>query len=105
MKLPFALWSSTTIRSLIADLLGIEMARVQSVPTCSAGDTPLQKAAKRAYERSDKATQEWLDHTPAHLSRSALKYSVARYSGVMSRVLAISVNTPEVMHQKGKRRY
>lgn len=63
MKLPFALWSSTAIRSLIADLWGIDMGqRTISSYMQRWGYTP-QKAAKRAYERSDKATQEWLEHT------------------------------------------
>jgi len=71
MKLPFALWSSTAIRSLIADLWGIEMGqRTISSYMQRWGYTP-QKAAKRAYERSDKATQEWLEHTYPFIKKRA----------------------------------
>ena len=61
MELPFALWSSTAIRALIHSLWGIKMGqRTISDYMRRWGYTP-QKAAKRAYERSDKATQEWLN--------------------------------------------
>jgi len=71
MKLPFALWSSTAIRSLIADLWGIDMGqRTISSYMQRWGYTP-QKAAKRAYERSDKATQEWLEHTYPFIKKRA----------------------------------
>lgn len=71
MKLPFALWSSTAIRSLIADLWGIDMGqRTISAYMQRWGYTP-QKAAKRAYERSDKATQEWLDKTYPFIKKRA----------------------------------
>ena len=60
MELPFALWSSTAIGALIHSLWGIKMGqRTISDYMRRWGYTP-QKAAKRAYERSDKATQEWL---------------------------------------------
>ena len=61
MELPFALWSSTAIGALIHSLWGIKMGqRTISDYMRRWGYTP-QKAAKRAYERSDKATQEWLN--------------------------------------------
>lgn len=71
MNLPFALWSSTAIRGLIADLWGIEMGqRTISSYMQRWGYTP-QKAAKRAYERSDKATQEWLETTYPFIKKRA----------------------------------
>ena len=71
MKLPFALSSSTAIRSLIADLWGIEMGqRTISSYMQRWGYTP-QKAVKRAYERSDKVTQEWLEHTYPFIKKCA----------------------------------
>lgn len=71
MKLPFALWSSTAIRSLIADLWGIDLCqRTISAYMQRWGYTP-QKAAKRAYERSDKATREWLEQTYPFIKKRA----------------------------------
>ena len=71
MKLPFALWSSTAIRSLILDLWGIDMPqRTISAYMQRWGYTP-QVPAKRAYERSDKATQEWLDQTYPYIKKRA----------------------------------
>ena len=61
MALPFALWSSTAIRALIHSLWGLKVGqRTISDYMKRWGYTP-QKAANRAYERSDKATQEWLN--------------------------------------------
>ena len=63
MKLPFTLWGSTAIQSLIADLWGIYIGqRTISAYIQRRGYTP-RKAAKRAYEHSDKVNQEWLDQT------------------------------------------
>ena len=72
MQLPFALWSSTAIRALIHSLWGIRIGqRTISEYMRRWGYTP-QKAAKRAYERSDKATQEWLkDIYPTIKQRAA----------------------------------
>lgn len=71
MKLPFALWSSTAIRGLIKDLWGIEMGQ-RSVSNYMNrwGFTP-QKPAIRAYERSDAATQEWLENTYPSIKKRA----------------------------------
>jgi len=73
MELPFALWSSTAIRALIYSLWGIKIGqRTISDYMKRWGYTP-QKAAKRAYERSDKATHEWLnDIYPTIKQRAAL---------------------------------
>lgn len=73
MKLPFALWSSTAIRALIKDQWLIELPqRAISRYMKRWGFTP-QKGAKRAYERSDAATQQWLSETyPKIKKRAAL---------------------------------
>jgi transposase len=71
MQLPFALWSSTAIRLLIHQQWRIDLPQT----TISAymkrwGYTP-QKASKQAYERSDKATQEWLSQTYPDIKQRA----------------------------------
>ena len=73
LELPFALWSSTAIRLLIRDQRQIDLPqRTISAYMKRWGYTP-QKGAKQAYERSDKATKEWLDQTyPKIKKRAAL---------------------------------
>ncbi len=73
MQLPFALWSSSAIRALVLDQWRVDLPqRTISAYMKRWGYTP-QKGAKRAYERSDKATQEWLKNTyPAIKKRAAL---------------------------------
>ncbi len=71
MRLPFALWSSTAIRLLIHEQWRIDLPQT----TISAymkrwGYTP-QKGSKQAYERSDKATQEWLVETYPYIKKRA----------------------------------
>jgi len=71
MHLPFALWSSTALRALIRDQWRIELPqRTISAYMKRWGYTP-QKAAKRAYERSDKATQQWLEETYPSIKKRA----------------------------------
>jgi transposase len=71
MHLPFALWSSSAIRALILDQWRIELPqRTISAYMRRWGYTP-QKAAKRAYERSDKATRQWLAETYPYLKKRA----------------------------------
>jgi len=71
MQLPFALWSSVAIRLLIREQWNIDLPqRTISAYMKRWGYTP-QKAAKKAYERSDKATQEWLDETYPYIKKQA----------------------------------
>lgn len=74
MQLPFALWSSTAIRSLIHAQWRIDLPQT----TISAymkrwGYTP-QKGSKQAYERSDKATREWLAQTYPYIKKRAASH-------------------------------
>jgi transposase len=72
MQLPFALWSSTAVRALAQQLWGIKLSqRIVSSYMQRWGYTP-QKGAKRAYERSDKATQEWLTTTYPNIKKRAI---------------------------------
>ncbi len=75
MQLPFALWSSTALRALIKDKWAINMSqRTISEYMRRWGYTP-QKAARRAYERSDKATQKWLSVTYPYIKERATKHN------------------------------
>jgi transposase len=72
MQLPFALWSGPAIRDLIDELWSIKMPqRTISSYMKRWGYTP-QKPAKRAYERSDRATQKWLEETYPLIKKRAV---------------------------------
>ena len=71
LQLPFALWSSQAIGEVVRELWGIKMPqRTISGYMKRWGYTP-QKPAKRAYERSDKATQKWLKESYPEIKRRA----------------------------------
>ncbi|MFQ3247431.1 MAG: transposase [Arenicella sp.] len=101
MQLPFALWSSGAIRLLIREQWHINLPqRTISAYMKRWGYTP-QKAAKQAYERSDKATQEWLGEAcPAIKKRAALQGGEV-FWGVRLE-LAINANMYEVMRLEAK---
>lgn len=81
MQLPFALWSSTAIRALIQDQWGIKLSqRLISRYMKRWGYTP-QKAAKRAYERLDTATQEWLTQTYPEIKKRAICHQAEIFWG------------------------
>jgi len=72
IQLPFALWSSPALRALVKEQWGIKLTqRTISGYMQRWGYTP-QKPAKRAYERSDKATREWLDKTYPEIKKRAV---------------------------------
>ncbi|PWQ96488.1 IS630 family transposase [Leucothrix pacifica] len=81
MSLPFALWSSTAIRSAVETMWGIDMShRTVCNYMKRWGFTP-QKASKRAYERSDKATQEWLEETYPYIKKRAANFNAEVFWG------------------------
>ena len=74
LKLDFALWTRDAVRLLIREFHDIDMPiRTVGEYLKRWGFTP-QKPVRRAYERSPKAVQQWLDHTyPAIHARSRLE--------------------------------
>ena len=73
MRLPFALWSGTAIRALVKQMWGINLSqKVVSDYMRRWGYTP-QKGAKRAFERSDLAVQEWLEARYPAIKKRAKK--------------------------------
>ena len=71
MQLPFALWSAPAIRAVVKEMWGIDLpTRTVNAYMQRWGYTP-QKGSKRAYERSDKATREWLENTYRFIKKRA----------------------------------
>ncbi len=71
LQLPFALWSSAALRALLKDMWGILVSQqVISDYMKRWGYTP-QKGTKYAYERSDKATIDWLEETYPFIQKRA----------------------------------
>lgn len=61
LKLPYSLWTRSSIKELIKREFGVELAiRTVGDYLASWGFTP-QKPKKRAYEQSDKKVQEWIE--------------------------------------------
>lgn len=80
-QLPFALWSSTAIRALVKKMWAIDMSqRLVSSYMDRWGYTP-QKGAKRAYERSDEKTQEWLNTTYPNIKQRAKHHQAEIFWG------------------------
>jgi len=71
MQLPFALWSSTAIRALVKKMWGISMSQELVSDYMRRWEYTPQKGAKRAYERSDLATQKWLEETYPAIKKRA----------------------------------
>jgi transposase len=63
LQLPFALWSSTAIRALVKQMWGLNMSQALVSDYMQRWKYTPQKGVKRAYERSDPATQTWLEET------------------------------------------
>ena len=63
LQLPFALWSRTAIRALVKQMWGLDMSQALVSDYMQRWKYTPQKGAKRAYERSDAATQKWLEET------------------------------------------
>lgn len=60
LKLPYGLWTRSSVKALIKREFGIDIAiRTMGTYLNSWGFTP-QKPKKRAYEQCDKAVQQWL---------------------------------------------
>lgn len=71
MQLPFALWSAPAIRAVVKSQWGLDLpTRTVQLYLKRWGYTP-QKATKRAYERSDVATREWLEKTYPYIKKRA----------------------------------
>ncbi len=55
LKLKFALWTRESVRELIYQELN------KLLPISTVGEFTSKKPIKRAYERKDKQTKEWLE--------------------------------------------
>lgn len=81
LRLPFALWNRKAIQSAIFKMWRVRIA-VRTIGDYMKrwGFTP-QKPIKRAYEKSPKAVQEWLDHTYPEIKARAKKENAEIYWG------------------------
>lgn len=81
LKLPFALWNRKAIQSVIYQMWRINIA-IRTIGDYMKrwGFTP-QKPMKRAYERSPKAVQHWLDDTYPEIKTKARKEKAEIYWG------------------------
>jgi len=81
LKLPFALWNRKAIQSVIYQMWRVRIA-IRTIGDYMKrwGFTP-QKPLKRAYERSPKAVQQWLDNTYPEIKSRARKENAEIYWG------------------------
>jgi transposase len=81
LKLPFALWNRKAIQSVIYQMWRVRIA-IRTIGDYMKrwGFTP-QKPLKRAYERSPKAVQHWLDDTYPGIKSRAKKEKAEIYWG------------------------
>ena len=81
LKLPFALWNRKAIQSAVYQMWRVKIA-VRTIGDYMNrwGFTP-QKPIKRAYERSPKAVQQWLDETYLEIRTKAAHENAEIYWG------------------------
>lgn len=73
LKFPFALWTREAIRHLILDKYEIDIPLRTLSDYLKRWDMTPQKPLKRAYERSDKRVQKWLDEEYPQIEKRAKK--------------------------------
>ena len=92
LKLSFALWSREAISKLIKQKLDIDIAvRTMGTYLKKWGFTP-QKPVKRAYERSDKKVQKWLDDEYPSIKNQAQKEDAEIHWGDETGCVSLPVN-------------